>query len=119
MPDENLTNMSEAKLAKLAREEMSRKRIGESRDIRNRVKIETEIEDTEYQLRKQEEQDEIKLNQYISQKSNRHMYEPSVENSNYENSLERTNELLRAINLKLWVIVFVFVFLPLVWAIFF
>ena len=31
------------------------------------------------QLRKQEEQDEIKLNQYISQKSNRHMYEPYTE----------------------------------------
>ena len=117
MPDENLTNMSDAKLAKLAREEMSRKRIGETRDIRNRVQIETEIEDSEYQLRKQEEQKEIKLNQYISQKSNRHMNETNEEN-NYENSLERTNELLYAINFKLGVIVFVFVFLPLVWAIF-
>ena len=41
------------------------------------------------------------------------------EEKTYANSLKRTNELLHSINLKLTVIVFVFVFIPLVWAIFF
>jgi hypothetical protein len=36
-----------------------------------------------------------------------------------ESSQELTNELLRSINFKLSVLIFVFVFIPLVWAIFF